>query len=56
MKKKKSEGSILLTIILAICSIAWMYPIFMILMNSLKVESAITTAGAFELPLSLIHI
>ncbi|WP_286079127.1 carbohydrate ABC transporter permease [Faecalibaculum rodentium] len=50
MKKKKSEGSILLTIILAICSIAWMYPIFMILMNSLKVESAITTAGAFELP------
>lgn len=34
MKKKKGEGSILLTVILAICSVAWMYPIFMILMNS----------------------
>lgn len=50
MKKKKGEGNIVLTIILAICSVAWMYPIFMILMNSLKAERAITTAGAFELP------
>jgi len=50
MKKKKGEGNILLTIILAICSVAWMYPIFMILMNSLKVERAINTGSAFQLP------
>lgn len=48
--KSKKEGNIFLTILLAILSIAWMYPIFMILMNSLKVERAITTAGAFQLP------
>ena len=45
MKKEKGEGSILLTVIMAICSIAWMYPIFILLMNSLKIVRAITTAG-----------
>lgn len=48
--KSKKEGNIFLTILLAVLSVAWMYPIFMILMNSLKVERAITTAGAFQLP------
>ena len=50
MKNKKKEGNIFLTILLAILSVAWMYPIFMILMNSLKNERAITTNGAFALP------
>ena len=47
--KKKS---IIPTIILTIISIIWIYPIVMILFNSLKVESAITTSGVFQLPTS----
>lgn len=50
MKEKKKVGSTILTIVLAAVAIIWMYPIFMILMNSLKQESAIGTATAFELP------
>ena len=45
-KKKR----IIPTIILTIISIIWIYPIVMILFNSLKVESAITTSGVFQLP------
>ena len=47
--KKKS---IIPTIILSIISIIWIYPIVMILFNSLKVESAITTSGVFQFPTS----
>ncbi len=39
-----------LSVVLAIVCILWMYPVFMILMNSLKTERAITTTHAFELP------
>ena len=39
-----------LSVVLAIVCILWMYPVFMILMNSLKTECAITTTHAFELP------
>lgn len=35
---------------MVIVCLVYMYPIFMILMNSLKMESAITTGSAFELP------
>ena len=47
--KKKS---LIPTIILSINSIIWIYPIVMILFNSLKVESAITTSGVFKFPTS----
>ncbi len=47
--KKKS---IIPTIILTLISIIWIYPIVMILFNSLKVEQAITTSGVFQLPTS----
>ncbi len=47
--KKKS---IIPTIILTVISVLWMYPILLILINSLKVESAITTSGVFSLPTS----
>ena len=47
--KKKS---IIPTIILSIISIIWIYPIVMILFNSLRVESAITTSGVFQFPTS----
>ena len=39
-----------LSVVLPIVCILWMYPVFMILMNSLKTERAITTTHAFELP------
>ena len=39
-----------LSVVLTIVYILWMYPVFMILMNSLKTERAITTTHAFELP------
>ena len=45
--KKKNPVA---TIILAIISILWMYPIVLILINSLKKESAITTSGVFSIP------
>ena len=45
--KKKS---IIPTIILTVISILWLYPILLILLNSLKVESAITTSGVFSFP------
>ena len=42
--------SSVLSVVLTIICILWMYPVFMILMNSLKTERAITTTHAFELP------
>lgn len=50
MKKKKENKNIFWTMILAAASLLWMYPIVMILFNSLKKESAISTATAFTLP------
>lgn len=50
MKTKRSASDWILTILLAVASVLYVYPIFMILMNSLKKESAIGTATAFELP------
>ncbi len=52
MKKKTSLSNILLTVFLTILSIAWVYPIVMILLNSLKLESAISTNTAFQLPVA----
>ena len=50
MKKKSSPSSILLTVFLTVLSIAWIYPVIMILLNSFKIESAISTGTAFQLP------
>lgn len=52
MKTRKSVGNTIWTIILAIVSILWIYPVIMILFNSLKTETAIGTATAFKLPTS----
>lgn len=38
MKKKKSIANTIWTVILTIAALAWVYPIIMILMNSLKKE------------------
>ena len=50
MKKKQSASDMIWTVILSIASILYMYPIIMILFNSLKKESAISTNTAFTLP------
>ena len=48
--KKDRRINAVLSVVLGILCVVWMYPVFMILMNSLKTERAITTTRAFELP------
>ena len=50
MKNKHSLSNTLLTVFLTLLSFAWIYPVIMILFNSLKLETAISTDTAFELP------
>lgn len=50
MKKQKSFVNSFSSLIFAILSVAWIYPIFMVIMNSLKKEQAISTNTAFQLP------
>lgn len=50
MTAKKSRSGAVWTVIMTAVSVLYMYPIFMILMNSLKKETAITTGAAFQLP------
>ena len=47
---KQTTGKKVLSVIMAIISIAWLYPIFMILINALKKERAISTTTVFKLP------
>ena len=49
---KQSPMSIVLTVILSLVSLVWIYPVFNILINSLKENRFITTSGVFELPRS----
>ena len=50
MKIKRPISDTLMTILLTVLSIVWVYPVIMILFNSLKVETAISTNTAFDLP------
>ena len=50
MAKKHTAKDHVLTVVLGVLSLAWVYPIFMILFNSLKKETSISTGTAFELP------
>ncbi len=49
-RKKKNVWSMAGTVFFTILSALWMYPIIMVVVNSLKVERAITTDAAFSLP------
>ena len=49
-KAKEKRSNAIWSVILGILSIAYMYPIVMILFNSLKTERAISTNTAFKLP------
>ena len=50
MRKRVQRSHRLWSVVMTIVCVIYMYPIFMVLMNSLKVESAISTSTAFELP------
>ena len=42
--------NVLLTVLLGVLCVVWLYPVLLILINSLKDELAISTATVFELP------
>ena len=46
MSKSTKIANTVLTAVLTILSLAWIYPVLMIFFNSLKKESAITTSSA----------
>ena len=50
MSRQAQRSNKLWSIVMTIISVLYMYPIFMVLINSLKQESAISTGTAFELP------
>ena len=50
MRKSKARTNVIWSIVMTIICVIYMYTIFMVLMNSLKVESAISTSTAFQLP------
>ena len=49
---RKKVTNTIWTVVLSITSLIWVYPVFMILTNSLKKESAISTGTVFQLPTS----
>ena len=50
MRKKKQIQDTIMVVFLSILALLYVYPIVMILFNSVKKETAITTSGAFTLP------
>ena len=50
MKKRMSLSDKIWFVILSVLSVAWIYPVVMILINSLKMDTAISTDSVFELP------
>lgn len=50
MKQKHSVLDNILSVLLALLCLAWVYPVIMILFNSLKIETAISTSTVFQLP------
>ncbi len=50
MSESKAFKSKIITFLLIIVSLLWVYPIFMIVINALKVERAISTDKIFTLP------
>ena len=50
MKKRDNLAKTSLTVVFSLFCVAWVYPIVMILLNSLKKESSISTGTVFQLP------
>ena len=50
MPKQKKMWDNVLTVIMTLLSLLWIYPIVLILLNSLKIEGTFTTSTVFKLP------
>ncbi len=50
VKKKQTPGMVVLTVLFAILSVFYFAPIFLVLMNSFKINSTITDKGFFNFP------
>ena len=50
MPKQKKMWDNILTVIMSVLCLLWIYPIVLILLNSLKVEGTFTTSTVFKLP------
>ena len=50
MPKQKKMWDNVLTVIMTLLSLLWIYPIVQILLNSLKIEGTFTTSTVFKLP------
>lgn len=50
MEKKNKVLNGFLTVLFAVLSLAWVYPVFMVIMNSFKKEQAISTNTVFQMP------
>lgn len=50
MAKRRTVADWIWIVVLSLLCLVWVYPVVMILLNALKVETAITTGGAFQLP------
>jgi len=50
MKTKENVARIIVFIILCVLAVVWVYPVFMILINSLKGDAFISTTSVFQIP------
>ena len=50
MARRTKIGNGILTAVFTVLCLAWVYPVVMVVLNSFKVESAISTSTAFQLP------
>ena len=50
MSKKKRTWDVILVVVMVLLCLLWIYPIVLILLNSLKVEGSFTTSTVFKLP------
>ena len=50
MSKRKQNLNTILTVIMSLLCLLWIYPIVLILLNSLKTEGSFTTSTVFRLP------
>ena len=48
--KTKNALNMVFTVLFSVLAVLYIYPVFMILINSFKVETAISTSTVFQLP------
>ena len=50
MSKQKRTWDVILAVVMVLLCLLWIYPIVLILLNSLKIEGSFTTSTVFKLP------